>query len=88
MVPVFANSHGGKYTHSCDDCCEIAAKAKVADAHAHKFRATFATRDLQNGIDLKTVQKLLGHRDIESTMRYLARAESKKVREKVNAVWT
>jgi integrase len=35
----------------------------------------------------KTVQKFLGHRDIASTMRYLAKAESKKVREKVNAVW-
>jgi len=32
------------------------------------------------------VQKLLGHSDIESTMRYLAKAESPKVREKVNAV--
>jgi site-specific recombinase XerD len=41
---------------------------------------------LQNGIDLKTCQKLLGHKSLESTMRYLARAESKKVREKVNAV--
>jgi len=29
----------------------------------------------------------LGHRDIASTMRYLARASSKKTREKVNAVW-
>jgi hypothetical protein len=27
------------------------------------------------------------HRDIASPMRYLAKAESKKVREKVNAVW-
>jgi site-specific recombinase XerD len=41
---------------------------------------------VQNGVDLKTVQKLLGHSDIESTMRYLAKAESKKVRAKVNAV--
>lgn len=58
----------------------------MKDAHPHKFRATFATRTLQKA-DLKTVQKLLGHRDITSTMRYLAKAESKKVREKVNAVW-
>ena len=83
----FANSNGNKYTHSWDDCIEIAEKAKVQDAHPHKFRATFATRNLQNGIDLKTVQALLGHKDIESTMRYLAKADSKKVREKVNAVW-
>jgi integrase/recombinase XerD len=83
---VFANSKGGMYTHSWDDCKAIGDKAKIADSHPHKFRATFATRCLQSGIDLKTVQKLLGHRDIESTMRYLAKAESKKVREKVNAV--
>jgi integrase/recombinase XerD len=83
---VFANSGGHKYTHSWDDCAAIAKRSKVEGAHPHKFRATYATRLLQNGVDLKTVQKLLGHRDIESTMRYLARAESKKVREKVNAV--
>jgi integrase len=32
------------------------------------------------------VQKLLGHKNLESTMRYLAKAESRKVREKVNTV--
>jgi integrase len=37
--------------------------------------------------NLKTVQKLLGHKNLESTMRYLAKAESPKVRAKVNAVW-
>ena len=83
---VFANSEGHKYTHSWDDCNAIAKKAKVNGAHPYKFRATFATRTLQHA-DIKTVQKLLGHHDIESTMRYLGKAESKKVREKVNAVW-
>jgi integrase/recombinase XerD len=83
---VFANSGGGKYTHSWDDCKAIGKKAKIEDCHPHKFRSTFATQTLQHA-DLKTVQKLLGHRDIASTMRYLAKAESKKVREKVNAVW-
>ena len=84
---VFANSGGHKYTHSWDDAKAIGKKAKVEDCHPHKFRATFATRNLQNGLDLKTVQALLGHRDIASTMRYLAKAESKKIRAKVNAVW-
>src|ERR1039458_6245481 len=84
---VFANREGHKYTHSWDDCKKIAKKAKVEDAHPHRFRATFATRNLQNGLDLKSVQMLLGHRDIASTIRYLAKAESKKVRAKVNAVW-
>jgi integrase len=77
---VFANSNSNKYTRSWDDCVEIAERAKVQDAHPHKFRATFATRNLQKGVDLKTVQALLGHKDIESTMRYLAKADSKKMR--------
>jgi integrase len=84
---VFANGAGRMYTHSWDDCKKIADKAKVPDAHPHRFRATFATTLLQNGVDLKTVQKLLGHKNLESTMRYLAKAESPKVRAKVNAVW-
>jgi integrase len=83
---VFANGSGNRYTHSWDDCKAIAKKAKLEKFHPHRFRATYATRLLQNGIDLKTCQKLLGHKSLESTMRYLARAESKKVREKVNAV--
>lgn len=84
---VFANGGGHMYTHSWDDCKKIGEKSKVADCHPHKFRATFATTLLQNGVDLKTVQKLLGHKNLESTMRYLAKAESPKVRAKVNAVW-
>jgi len=35
---------------------------------------------------LKTVQKLMGHKTIESTMQYLAKAESKKVKATVDAV--
>lgn len=37
----------------------------------HKLRHTFATLALQNGVDIKTVQELLGHADIATTGRYL-----------------
>jgi site-specific recombinase XerC len=40
--------------------------------HAHKFRATFATHMLQRGVDIRTVQELRGHTNIQTTMRYLA----------------
>jgi integrase len=83
---VFANSEGNMCTHSWDDCKKVGERAKVTDRHPHRFRATFATTLLQNGVGLKTVQKLLGHKNLESTMRYLAKAESPKVRAKVNAV--
>ena len=39
------------------------------------------------GVDLRTVQPRLGHRDLESTMRYLKPARGKGVREKVNATF-
>jgi integrase/recombinase XerD len=58
----------------------------AAKYHPHKFRATYCTRLLQDKIDLKTVQKLMGHKTIESTMRYLAKAERKKVRAAVDAI--
>ena len=37
----------------------------------HKFRATFALAPLWAGVDLRTVQDWMGHKDIASTMRYL-----------------
>lgn len=58
----------------------------AAKYHPHKFRATYCTKLLQSGIDLKTVQKLMGHKTIESTMRYLAKAQSHVVKAKVDAV--
>jgi integrase len=84
---VFANGNGNRYTHMWDDCNAIAKRAGIKDAHPHKFRATYATKLLQSGVDLKTVQKLLGHKNLESTMRYLAKAQSAEVRAKVNAIW-
>jgi len=70
-----------------DDCQTIADEAGIKDAHPHKFRATYATKLLQSAVDLKTVQKLLGHKTVESTMRYLAKAKSHEVRAKVDAIW-
>jgi integrase/recombinase XerD len=72
------------------DCLKaVAARAKLEQDNfwLHKFRATFATRCLWAGVDLRTVQQWLGHSDMESTMRYLKPSRSQQVHEKVNEIF-
>ena len=72
------------------DCLKaVAERAKLDKDNfwLHKFRATFATRCLWAGVDLRTVQQWLGHSDMESTMRYLKPSRSQHVRDKVNEIF-
>jgi integrase len=45
-------------------------KAKILNFRFHDLRHTFASRMVMAGVNLRSVQQLLGHRSIVTTMRY------------------
>jgi integrase len=67
--------------------CARRAGLEEGEFYLHKFRATYATKSLRSGVDIRTVQDWLGHKDIESTMRYLQPARGEEARDYVNRVF-
>lgn len=67
---VFCHTNGKLY-YNVRKCFDAALKkCDIMDFKFHDLRHTFASQLVMAGIDLKTVQELLGHKSIEMTMRY------------------
>lgn len=86
---LFPTSNGKPKFDFLDMAKAIARRAGLPEDEVwlHKFRATFATRALWSGVDLRTVQDWMGHTDISSTMRYLKPQRGSKVQQMVEAIW-
>ena len=64
----------GSITHTA--FCEVKSidqmgkKLGVEKVHPHKFRRTMATRAIEKGMPIEQVQKILGHEQIDTTLKY------------------
>lgn len=64
--------------------------AGIDDFRFHDLRHTFASYLVMSGCDIRTVQQLMGHKDIKMTMRYshLSRSHLQEAVERLDSLWT
>jgi integrase len=74
---------------NCGQCDGCKGTKECSRWYIHKFRATYTTTLLRNGVDARTVMSFTGHEDLATVLRYLAPAGHKSMQAKISAIkWT
>src|SRR5262245_15671453 len=66
--PIRWYAHSGAVDRTVKQAADVARIGKRVTYHT--LRHSFATHRLENGYDIRTVQELLGHKNVETTMIY------------------
>jgi len=76
--PLWQSQSGERLTQSGMSLMlrRLARRAKVQDVHPHKFRRTFALWSLRAGMNIYSLQMMMGHSDLQTLRRYLALVEA------------
>ena len=85
---VFTTKSGQPLTHLWEDTQRLTRRAGIdmAKGHPHAWRATYCTTLHRQGVLVTDIMKLMGHSDIQSTMRYLASSRQKDLHAKMAKV--
>lgn len=79
---LFSNIKGtGPKSSLRDPWARVKEKAKITRGVLHSFRHTFITRMAEAGASAVDIQKIAGHKDVATSMRYVHAAETARLRE-------
>jgi site-specific recombinase XerD len=75
--PLFATITGDPLSAwgVCSLMARLAKRAGVPSQGMHKFRRGFALESLRSGADLVSISRMLGHKKVETTKRYLPQTD-------------
>ena len=72
-TPLLYSQKGGRFTLNTPQMlfAHMYADAGIVGASSHSGRRTYATRLIENGVDIKAVSTLMGHASISMTAEYV-----------------
>jgi site-specific recombinase XerD len=70
-APLWIGERGGMTNNGIAETIEKFGRRSGVHVSAHQIRRTFAVMSLRNGADLRSLQLLMGHSSLDTTMLYL-----------------